>query len=62
MLFRSEGLKNLVDLLDARARVHKIRNELIASARNVVLAYLELESLINDINTQSMNKLESAFN
>lgn len=57
-----EGLKNLVDLLDARARVHKIRNELIASARNVVLAYLELESLINDINTQSMNKLESAFN
>ena len=37
-------------------------NELIASARNVVLAYLELESLINDINTQSINKLESAFN
>ena len=42
--------------------MHKIRNELIASARNVVLAYLELESLINDINTQSMNKLEGAFN
>ena len=57
-----EGLKDLVDLLDAKARVHKIKNELIASARNVVLAYLELESLINDINEQSMNKLESAFN
>ena len=57
-----EGLKDLVDLLDAKARVHKIKNELIASARNVVLAYLELESLINDINEQSMSKLESAFN
>ena len=56
-----EGLRNIVDLLDAKARVHKIRNDVITTAYKVVLSYLELESLINNINPNTMSHLERAF-
>ncbi|WP_169942962.1 TolC family protein [Campylobacter sp. RM15925] len=56
-----EGLKNIVDLLDAKARVHKIRNDALTTAYNVVSSYLELEGLVNNITSESMNNLENAF-
>ncbi|WP_169975070.1 MULTISPECIES: TolC family protein [unclassified Campylobacter] len=56
-----EGLRSIVDLLDAKTRVHKIRNDVITTAYKVVLSYLELESLINNINQESMSYLEKAF-
>lgn len=56
-----EGLRNIVDLLDAKARVHKIRNDALTTAYNVVSLYLELESLVNNITSESMNNLENAF-
>lgn len=56
-----EGLRNIVDLLDAKARVHKIRNDALTTAYNVVSSYLELEGLVNNITSESMNNLENAF-
>ncbi|WP_172127822.1 TolC family protein [Campylobacter sp. RM16192] len=56
-----DGLKDIVDLFDAQAKVFRIQNELLNSNHKLVLSYLELESLIGNISMTTMKKLERAF-
>lgn len=56
-----EGLKNIVDLLDAKARVFKTQNDTLAAAHKLVLAYIELYSQIGEVSTDMMTRLQSAI-
>lgn len=56
-----EGLKNLVDLLDAKARVFKANNDALAAALKLVLSYIELYSQIAQVSDDMMFRLQSAI-
>lgn len=54
-----EGLKDLVELLDAKARIHETKLNYIKSANSLIASYLELESLIGGIDEQLIRNLDS---
>ena len=56
-----EGLKDAVNLFDARARVFKTRNEALTASYNLVLAYLEIQWLNSNISVDMMRDLQRAF-
>lgn len=56
-----EGLKDAVNLFDARARVFKTRNEALTAAYNLVLSYLEIQWLNSNISVEMMRDLQRAF-
>ncbi|BCX79787.1 TolC family protein [Campylobacter sp. 19-13652] len=56
-----EGLKNLVDLLDAKARVFKTQNDALAAAHKLILSYIELYSDIGEISEDVMARLSGAL-
>ena len=56
-----EGLKDAVNLFDARARVFKTRNEALTASYNLVLSYLELQWLNSNISVDMMRDLQRAF-
>ncbi|EAK9873435.1 TolC family protein [Campylobacter fetus] len=57
-----EGLKNIVDLLDARARVYKTKADALNAGYQLILGYLNLEYLIGNISIDTIRNLERAFN
>ncbi|MDO5046803.1 TolC family protein [Campylobacter sp.] len=57
----NDGLKDVVDLFDAQAKVFRMQNELLNSSHKLVLSYLELEALIGNISILTMENLERAF-
>lgn len=57
-----EGLKDIVDLLDARARLYKTKIDALTSSYRLILSYLELENLVSNISLQTIRNLEQIFN
>lgn len=57
----NEGLKSLVDLLDAQSRTFKVRNERLYAGYKLVMQYLELQGLIGNISQKTMSDLQRAF-
>lgn len=57
-----EGLKDIVDLLDARARLYKTKSEGLNAGYKLINSYLTLESLVGNISIQTIKNLETAFN
>lgn len=56
-----EGLKNIVDLLDAKVRVFNSENELLNAGYKLITAYLELQHLIGNVSLSMIKDLEKAF-
>lgn len=54
-----KGLKDLSQFLDAKARVNEAKLNAIQSANALVLAYLDLESLIGSINEKLIEELDT---
>lgn len=58
----SQRLKSLVDLLDAKARVFKVENDVLKASYNLITAYLQLYSGIGEITIKTIQDLEHALN
>lgn len=56
-----EGLKNLVDLLDAKARVFKTQNDALGAAHKLLLSYIELYSDIGEVSEDMIARLQGAL-
>lgn len=54
-----KGLKDLVDLLDAKARVHWTKLNYIKSANSLIATYLQLESLVGGIDEKTIRNLDA---
>lgn len=58
----AEGLRSIVELFDARARVYKTRIDALNTGHQLVLGYIMLEYLVGDITTDTIHRLDSVFN
>ncbi|ASM35802.1 protein SapF [Campylobacter sputorum subsp. bubulus] len=56
-----EKLKDLVDLLDAKSRLFKARNDVLQASYKLVMSYIELNYLIGNISLDTMQDLQNAF-
>lgn len=57
----SHGLKSLVDLLEARAKLFKARSDALASSHKLVLAYIDLYANIAELNQDTINILQKSI-
>lgn len=58
----SEGLRSIVELFDARARVYKTRIDALNTGHELVLGYINLEYLIGNVSTDTIHRLDRVFN
>lgn len=58
----AEGLRSIVELFDARARVYKTRIDALNTGHQLVLGYIMLEYLVGDITTDTIHRLDGVFN
>ncbi len=56
-----EGLRSLIELLDAKARVFRTQIDALKASYQLVLSYLELEFLIGNISSDTIKTLEGSF-
>ena len=57
----TEGLRSIVELFDARARVYKTRIDALNTGHQLVLGYIMLEYLVGDITTETIHRLDTMF-
>lgn len=57
----NEGLRDVIALFDARARVHQTMLDSLEASHKLVLAYIKLEYLIGAISPQTIQNLQSVF-
>ena len=57
----AEGLRSIVELFDARARVYKTRIDALNTGHQLVLGYIMLEYLVGDITTETIYRLDTMF-
>ena len=57
----SEGLRDIVELFDARARVHQTMLDALEAAHKLVLSYIKLAYLVGSISPETIHNLQGVF-